>query len=99
MTSRSHGARSRRSLPRRDSNRLRWDIRCARPSRKMPEGDTIFRIARTLDAALAGKRRTPFENLLAKLERGYMKGVTGQPDRATGTKLTTEFSGDPKPCR
>ena len=35
----------------------------------MPEGDTIYRAARTLERALAGKVVTRFETVLPKLSR------------------------------
>jgi formamidopyrimidine-DNA glycosylase len=35
----------------------------------MPEGDTIFRAARTLNRALAGKRVEHFESMLPSLNR------------------------------
>ncbi len=60
----------------------------------MPEGDTIFRIARTLDAALAGKVVTRFETLLPKLERGSIEGRTVQRVRSVGKNLIIDFSGD-----
>ncbi|HEY8182574.1 MAG TPA: DNA-formamidopyrimidine glycosylase family protein [Thermoanaerobaculia bacterium] len=60
----------------------------------MPEGDTIFRIARTLDEALAGKVVTRFETMLPKLERGSIKGRTVQRVRSVGKNLIIEFSGD-----
>ena len=60
----------------------------------MPEGDTIFRIARTLDEALAGKIVTRFETALPKLERGSIKGRTVQRVRSVGKNLIIEFSGD-----
>jgi endonuclease VIII len=60
----------------------------------VPEGDTIFRIARTLDEALAGKVVTRFETALPKLERGSIKGRTVQRVRSVGKNLIIEFSGD-----
>lgn len=60
----------------------------------MPEGDTIFRIARTLDEALSGKIVTRFETALPKLERGSIKGRTVQRVRSVGKNLIIEFSGD-----
>ena len=60
----------------------------------MPEGDTIFRIARTLDQALAGKVVTRFETALPKLERGLIQGRTVQRVRSVGKNLIIEFSGD-----
>ena len=60
----------------------------------MPEGDTIFRIARTLDQALAGKVVTRFETVLPKLERGSIKGRTVQRVRSVGKNLIIDFSGD-----
>jgi len=60
----------------------------------VPEGDTIFRIARTLDEALAGKVVTRFETMLPRLERGSIKGRTVQRVRSVGKNLIIEFSGD-----
>jgi endonuclease-8 len=60
----------------------------------MPEGDTIFRIARTLDEALTGKVVTRFETVLPKLERGSIKGRTVQRVRSVGKNLIIDFSGD-----
>ena len=60
----------------------------------MPEGDTLFRIARTLNEALAGKIVTRFETVLPKLERGHLKGRTIQRVVASGKNLIIEFSGD-----
>ena len=60
----------------------------------MPEGDTIFRIARILNEALAGKEVTRFETVLPKLERGHLKGRTIQRVVASGKNLIIEFSGD-----
>ena len=45
----------------------------------MPEGDTIFRAARTLHRALAGRTITHFESVLPKLTRVDVdKGVRGR---------------------
>ena len=51
------------------------DLRTAEPhagarcSKRMPEGDTIFRTARTLDRALAGKPITGFRSTYPLLTR------------------------------
>jgi endonuclease-8 len=60
----------------------------------VPEGDTIFRIARTLDRALAGKIVTRFETMLPKLSRGALKGRTIERVRSMGKHLIIDFSGD-----
>ena len=60
----------------------------------MPEGDTIFRVARTLNDALAGKTVTRFETVLPRLERGELKGRTIQRVVSSGKNLIIEFSGD-----
>jgi endonuclease-8 len=64
----------------------------------MPEGDTIFRIARTLDRALAGKVVTRFETALPRLARvddqTPLRGRTIQRVAASGKHLIIEFSGD-----
>ncbi|HEX7190701.1 MAG TPA: DNA-formamidopyrimidine glycosylase family protein [Thermoanaerobaculia bacterium] len=62
----------------------------------MPEGDTLHRIARTLQTALAGKKVTRFETVLPKLARvddqTPVRGRTIEQVRAVGKHLI-EFSG------
>ena len=64
----------------------------------MPEGDTIFRAARTLDKALAGATVTGFETGLARLASANDKApVTGrviEKVEARGKWLLIYFSGD-----
>jgi endonuclease VIII len=64
----------------------------------MPEGDTIFRAARTLDRALAGRVVTSFETVLPALQRVHddhpIVGRTVGSVRATGKHLLIDFSGD-----
>src|ERR1700679_1330762 len=64
----------------------------------MPEGDTIFRAARTLHRALAGQVVTRFESALPRLERVEVdSGVTGrtvEKDEARGRWLLIYFTGD-----
>jgi endonuclease VIII len=64
----------------------------------MPEGDTIFRAARTLNRALAGQVITGFETQLPKLARVEVdSGVTGrtvEKVEAHGKWLLMHFSGD-----
>jgi len=64
----------------------------------MPEGDTIFRAARTLDRALAGKQVVRFETALAQLARvdddGPIAGRTVTGVRSVGKHLLVELSGD-----
>lgn len=64
----------------------------------MPEGDTIFRAARTLHRALAGKVVTSFETVLPKLDRVHVDTpVTGrivESVKAQGKWMVMEFSGD-----
>lgn len=64
----------------------------------MPEGDTIFRAARTLDRALAGKPVAGFASVLPKLERVEVDtGVTGRTIasvEANGKWMLMRFSGD-----
>jgi endonuclease VIII len=64
----------------------------------MPEGDTIFRAARTLNRALAGQVVTGFETVLPKLLRvDFDSGVTGRTVErveARGKWMCTHFSGD-----
>ena len=64
----------------------------------MPEGDTIFRAARTLHRALAGKVVTRFETQLPKLERvDYDTPLAGrivESVESSGKWLSLHFSGD-----
>lgn len=63
----------------------------------MPEGDTIFRTARTLNAALAGKVVRRFETVLPKLARvddeTPIAGRTVEGVRPQGKHLLMDFSG------
>ena len=63
----------------------------------MPEGDTIFRAARTLNRALAGFRITKFETVFPKLSRVNVDqpivGRTIESVRAEGKWLLMRFSG------
>jgi endonuclease-8 len=64
----------------------------------MPEGDTIYRAARTLHKALAGKTVTAFETQLAKIaSRDDDQPVTGrvvEKVEARGKWCLVHFSGD-----
>jgi endonuclease-8 len=64
----------------------------------MPEGDTIFRAARTLNRALAGHVVTRFESVLPALTRVHEDApITGRTiDRvdSVGKHLLIHFSGD-----
>lgn len=64
----------------------------------MPEGDTIFRAARTLHRALAGQVVTRFESVFPKLTRVHEDTpVTGRAVErvsASGKHLLMAFSGD-----
>jgi endonuclease-8 len=64
----------------------------------MPEGDTIFRAARTLHRALAGEVVTGFESVLPKLERvevdSPVTGRTIEKVEANGKWQLIYFSGD-----
>jgi endonuclease-8 len=64
----------------------------------MPEGDTIFRAARTLHRALAGQVVTEFETQLAQLSRvdddTPIAGRTVERVDSTGKWLRMYFSGD-----
>lgn len=64
----------------------------------MPEGDTIFRAARTLDRALAGLTITAFESQLAPLavvdRRAPITGRTVVGAAARGKHLLMTLSGD-----
>jgi endonuclease-8 len=63
----------------------------------MPEGDTIFRAARTLNRALAGHAVTGFETVLPKLSRvEFDSGITGrtvESVEARGKWMSMNFSG------
>jgi endonuclease-8 len=64
----------------------------------MPEGDTIFKAARTLHRALAGKRVTRFESMFPHLTRVHddhpITGRTVENVRSSGKHLLMQFSGD-----
>jgi endonuclease-8 len=64
----------------------------------MPEGDTIFRAAQTLDRALAGQVVTRFETQLPKLARvdydSPIAGRTVEQVDAAGKWMRMYFSGD-----
>lgn len=64
----------------------------------MPEGDTIFRAARTLNKALAGKKVTRFESVLPKLTRvdedTPIAGRTVESVTSVGKWTMMRFSGD-----
>lgn len=63
----------------------------------MPEGDTIFRAARTLHRALAGKSVVRFESMLPALTRVHedtpVTGRTIDDVRAHGKHILMRFSG------
>src|SRR5271156_441424 len=69
-----------------------------RRAHKMPEGDTIFRAARTLQRALARHAVTKFESVLPKLNRVDVdSGVVGrtiEKVEAKGKWMLLHFSGD-----
>src|SRR6476659_220743 len=64
----------------------------------MPEGDTIFRAARTLHRALAGTEVTAFESMLPALNRIHEDapptGRTIERVSAAGKHLFIHFSGN-----
>jgi endonuclease-8 len=64
----------------------------------MPEGDTIFRAARTLHLALAGRAVTRFETVLPQLSRidadTPLAGRTVEQVWSVGKHLLMRFSGD-----
>ncbi len=64
----------------------------------MPEGDTIFRAARTLNLALAGQKISCFESVLPHLSRvevdDEVVGRTVEKVEARGKWLLMYFSGD-----
>src|SRR5437764_8448601 len=59
----------------------------------MPEGDTIFRTAATLQKALAGKIVTRYETMLPKID-APLRGRTIERVVAAGKNLVIDFSGD-----
>ena len=63
----------------------------------MPEGDTIFRAARTLDRALSGKAVVGFESVLPALTRvdqdAPIIGRTIERVRSTGKHLLMKLGG------
>ena len=64
----------------------------------MPEGDSIFRTARTLERALAGHQVTRFESVFPRLTRidddRPVRGRTVERVEARGKHLLIWFSGD-----
>jgi endonuclease-8 len=64
----------------------------------MPEGDTIYRAARTLQRALAGKVVTGFESVFPHLTRIHedapITGRTVESVSASGKHMLMAFSGD-----
>ncbi len=64
----------------------------------MPEGDTIFRAARTLQLGLGGRKVTRFESVLPKLSRidydAPLAGRTIERVEARGKWMLIYFSGD-----
>ena len=64
----------------------------------MPEGDTIFRAARTLNRALAGKVVTRFETVFPQLQRVHddapVTGRTVEGVESQGKWMQIKFSGD-----
>src|SRR6476469_9658879 len=66
--------------------------------RGMPEGDTIFRAARTLHRALAGREVVRFESVLPALTRVHedapLTGRRVETVTAAGKHVLMRFSGD-----
>lgn len=64
----------------------------------MPEGDTLFRAARTLDRALAGRTVTAFESVFPALTRvdhdRPLRGRRVERVESRGKHLLIHFSGD-----
>lgn len=60
----------------------------------MPEGDTIFRAARTLQRVLAGRTIVLFDSMLPALNRTDMTGRTIDRVSSAGKHLLMHFSGD-----
>src|SRR3954471_11785052 len=85
-----------------DARRLRRRQRISRLRRRapavMPEGDTIFRAARTLNRALAGHQVVRFESVLPALTRIHddtpITGRTIESVTAAGKHVLMRLSGD-----
>jgi endonuclease-8 len=64
----------------------------------MPEGDSIFRAARTLDRALAGAQVTRFESMFPALNRVHedepLTGRTVESVQSVGKHILMRFSSD-----
>jgi endonuclease VIII len=60
----------------------------------MPEGDTIYRAARTLHRALAGQPVIRFASVFPVLMHARVEGRTIDVVRSAGKHLLVEFSGD-----
>src|SRR6187549_3423505 len=64
----------------------------------MPEGDSIYRAARTLHRALAGRTITRFQSVFPQLNRvdddAPLRGRTIEGVEARGKHLLFRFSGD-----
>ena len=90
--------RQHRQLADSASSSLYHDRPPRRGERAMPEGDTIFRAARTLHRALAGKPVTAFESDLPALNRIHddapMTGRTIERVTRSRQHLLMHFSGD-----
>src|ERR1700758_5166691 len=73
-------------------------VPCWRSLHRMPEGDTIFRSARALHQALAGKTIDLFETAYASLasvnDQGPVAGRTVEQVESRGKWLLIHFSGD-----
>ena len=83
--------------------RVRWNAEqlrarvCIQRAIQLPEGDSIFRSARTLDRALAGRAITRFESVFPALTRvdddSPLRGRTVERVEARGKHLLMWFSG------
>src|SRR3954464_6518731 len=76
----------------------KWS-RTRSPTRKrVPEGDTIWRAARTLQRAIGGRVGAPFETGLGKLARvnedTAVAGRTVESVESAGKWMVMRFSGD-----
>src|SRR5262249_53311301 len=90
--------RSRRFSWKRGSIRLRWVSKCDAEGTNVPEGDAIFRTARTLNRALAGRTVVRFESVFPKLSRVHddmpLTGRTIESVTAAGKHVLMRFSGN-----
>src|SRR5437762_2957159 len=76
----------------------RWNRRPSPTRKRVPEGDTVWRAARTLQRAIGGRVVTRFETVLVKLARVNddtpVAGRVVEGVESAGKWLVMRFSGD-----